>query len=305
MDVRGLWVPLLTPMARGGALDLDVLGPHVDRLLAAGVDGFVALGTTGEFADLDDAERPEVIRAAVAAVAGRAPVLAGVGGVGTTAARAQARAAEEAGADGVLVLPPLYWKLDTERLIAHYAAVSDACGLPLMLYDFPALAGTGLTAEVISRVAREVPRIIGIKLSGPDLRLLHAVVAAVEPADFAVMVGQDALLVPAVLAGARGGILAVANVLPEVARGALDALAQDDLAMLRRHHERLLMLGRLGQLANPPLLALKAAAAAAGSPMQAWTRTPVPDGEEVARRATALVRELLQPNREVAAAGQP
>jgi 4-hydroxy-tetrahydrodipicolinate synthase len=292
---QGVYVPLLTPMDNDGTVDLAAIGGHVERLLAAGVHGFVALGTTGEFADLTAAERAEVAAATVEVVAGRVPVLVGVGGIGTTEACVHARAAAKAGADGVLALPPLYWKLDDDGLLRHVAAVAEAAGMPVMLYDFPALAGTSLSPAFVARAAAEVPGVVGIKQSGPELGAVHAVLERVKGkrADFAVLPGSTALALPALLAGADGAILALANVAPEPLVAMYAAVRSHDLGEAVRRHRQVVRLHALETLSSPPILALKAGARACGSPLVASVRTPPEDAARIPERATELLARLL------------
>lgn len=292
--MNGLYVPLLTPLAADASLAPEAVAAHVERMVAGGVDGVVALGTTGEFADLDAGERAEVVAAVVGAVGGRVPVLVGVGAVGTTEACAYARAAAGAGADGVLALPPLYWKLGEGAIVRHFAAVAAAAGLPTLLYDFPALSGTPLTPAIVERVARAEQAVVGIKLSGPELRIVHGVIDRVKGVrpDFAVMVGAAELAFSALVAGADGMIAALANVAPEPLAGLRDAVAAGRFDEAARHHARILDLLAIPARSAPPVLALKAGARVWGSPMEAVVRTPPDDpGAAVARavaRATTL-----------------
>jgi 2-dehydro-3-deoxy-D-pentonate aldolase len=294
-QLGGLFVPLVTPMRAGGALDLGAVGPHVDRLLEAGVEGLVALGTTGEFADLEAGERADVVAAVVAAAGGRVPVLAGVGATGTALAVAHARAAELAGADALLVLPPLYWKLDDDGVVRHYAAVSDASGLPIVLYDFPRLSGTPLSPALVDRLADEVGAVVGIKQSGADLKVTHAVLARVKRRQpgFAVLTGSADYVLPALLGGADGTIAALGNVAPGVLATLVAAVRRGDMATATSQHRLVLDLLAIPGLCNPPILALKAAAAACGSPMEPAVRTNPADADDVARRAADLAHRLL------------
>lgn len=291
--LQGVHVALLTPFTAGGAVDTAALAGHVERLVAAGADGLLACGTTGEFADLEADERATVVAAAVAAADGRVPVLAGVGGVGTTEARAHARAAEAAGADGLLALPPLYWKLGEDGLLRHFTAVAEASGLPLLAYDFPVLAGTALTPPLVERLAREVD-LAGIKLSGPELRTVHAVLDRVRPhrPGFAVMVGAAELALPALLAGAAGVIAAVANLTPEPLVRLRGAVRDGDLAAAAGHDARVRALLAIPALCSPPVLALKVAAAAWGSPVAPVVRTPPDRAGDVVGMARALAGRL-------------
>jgi 2-dehydro-3-deoxy-D-pentonate aldolase len=309
MQITGCYVPLLTPLADDGRVDLEAIAPCIERLIAADVDGIVALGTTGEFADLAAEERAEVAAAAVEAAAGRLPVLVGVGAVGTTEARNHARAAEHAGAQGVLSLPPLYWKLGDDELVRHFAAVADATSLPVLLYDFPSLAGTTLTPPLVQRVARELPQVIGIKQSGPELRLVHGVISRVkrDRPDFAVMVGAVDLVLPALLAGADGTIAAIANVVPEAVVALVAAARSGRLEDAAEAHRLVLRLLGIPALSTPSILSLKAAARECGAAIAPRVRTTPAGGDTVVAAAAALVRDLGEETSRVlaAVAGDP
>lgn len=289
----GAYVALLTPLADDGGVDSGAVDAHVERLLETGADGLLACGTTGEFADLDAAERAAVVAATVAAAGGRVPVLAGVGAVGATEACAHARAAADAGADGVLALPPLYWKLGPDGLVRHFTAIAGVTDLPLLAYDFPALAGTALTPPLVERLAREVG-IAGIKLSGPELRTVRGVLDRVRPhrPDFAVFVGAAELALPALLAGAAGVIAAVANLTPEPFARMQQAVRDGDLSAAAAQQDQVHALLAVSALAAPPALGLKAAAAAWGSRLRPVVRTQPDGAEELVRTARELGRQL-------------
>lgn len=291
--IAGLFVPLLTPLSEGGAVDTPAIAGHVERLLDGGVEGLVALGTTGEFADLLADERAAVVAATVTAAAGRVPVLAGVGAVGAAEACGHARAAASAGADGLLALPPLYWKLDDDALLRHFESVAAATDLPLLLYDFPALAGTALSPALVERAAA-MEKIIGIKQSGPELGVTHAVLRRVkaERPDFSVMTGAADLVLPGLLAGTDGTIAAIANVDPGPLARMLAAHRAGDLTVAAACHEDLRTHLPIAALSRPGILALKAAARALGSPIEPVVRTWPADPKRVVAEATALAERL-------------
>lgn len=294
MRLHGVFVPLLTPLDDALRLDVGALHAHVERLLEAGVDGVVALGTTGEFADLTAEERAEVVGATVRAVARRVPVVAGIGGVGTAEACAHAQRARAAGADAVLALPPLYWKLDDDGLLRHYEAITRATPLPVVLYDFPSLSGTPLSPVFVDRAARALEQVVGVKQSAGEQRLTHAVLARVKPhrPEFAVLTGAADLVLPSLLAGADGTIAAIGNVDARPLVALLAAHERGDLAAAVDEHRRVLDLLAIPALARPPLLALKVAAQVFGSPIGPAVRTPPPDAEAVAGEASRLAHEL-------------
>ena len=195
VKVSGLFVALLTPFDTSGQLDRAALTGLVEHTLRDGVDGVVALGTTGEFADLTPGERLAVVETTVAAVRGRVPVAVGIGALGTAEACAHAVVAKDAGADAVLSLPPLFWKLDDAELFEHFATVARATDLPVLLYDIPVFAGASLSPALVRRIAEELPSVVGIKLTVPDFGSISSVLAAVKPVrpDFSVTVGFEDL----------------------------------------------------------------------------------------------------------------
>lgn len=265
MRLSGLWVALLTPFDAEGRVDHVALADLVDDLVPRGVDGLVPLGSTGEFTELDRQERREVVSTVAGAAAGRVPVLAGVSGLSTSSTCRYAADAETAGADAVLVLPPLYWKQPDEGVLDHFRTVADATSLPVVAYDFPALTGLPLSPSLLGRLAAEEPRVVGVKLTVRDLAVVTAVLRATrsQRADFAVVTGFEDLIPGAMWAGADGGISGMANVVPDelVAMvGALREGAADTGERIRevlRHFD-------VYDLTVPAIPGLKAAAAALG-----------------------------------------
>lgn len=291
MQVGGVFVALLTPFDADGAVDVRTLTDLVDGLVAAGVDGLVALGTTGEFADLTDEERRVVSDATVAAARGRVPVVVGVGALGTAAACSYAEQAEHAGADVVLSLPPLFWKLDDEQLFAHFAAVAAATSLPVLLYDIPLFAGASLSPQLVRRVAVELPSVIGIKLTVSDFGSVSKVLAAVKPArpEFSVTVGFEDLALSATLAGGDGVISGMANFCAPALIQLVAAVRRGDLADAAAAHQEVMRLFPVYFQSNPPILALKTLARELGAPIEPVVRTPVHEDADVVARVGAWV----------------
>lgn len=293
VTVSGLFVALLTPFDGEGNLDPTALDGLVEHTLRGGVDGVVALGTTGEFADLTPEERLVVLETTVAAVGGRVPVIAGIGALGTAEACRHAAVAEQAGADAVLSLPPLFWKLDDAELFEHFAAVARATQLPVLLYDIPIFAGASLSPALVRRIAEELPSVVGIKLTVTDFRSVSSILTAVKPVrpDFSVTVGFEDLGLPALLAGADGLISGMANFDAPTLRTLVDAVAKDDLTAAARAHAEVLRLFPVYFQANPPILALKALASALGVPLQPTVRSR--HDPEVVRRVQSWAAAAL------------
>jgi 4-hydroxy-2-oxoglutarate aldolase len=215
MDLRGIYPPIATPFA-GDEIDCDGLRHNVDRWMATGLRGLLALGSNGEAAFVDDDEAERI----VAIVRERVPkdrvLLAGTGRQSTRATVAATRRAATAGADAVLVLTPFYFKaqMTHDALVAHYRAVADASPVPVLLYNFTNVTGINLPLETAAALSSH-PNIVGMKDSNGDVGQVAGIVARV-PADFAVLVGSAATLYPSLVAGAAGAVVAIANVVPEL-----------------------------------------------------------------------------------------
>ena len=214
MDLSGLILPLTTPFA-GGRVDTGALAANLARYQRHGIAGYLVLGSTGEAALLDDDERLALLRAARAAIPGDRAMIAGVGLESTAATVRLAAAAVAAGADALLVVTPSYFRaqMGEEALVRHYAAVADAAPRPILLYNVPQFTGVVIPPAAVARLAAH-PNVAGLKDSSGDLAWLRATLALLPPG-FTVLCGNAAVIQEALAAGAAGGILALADVVPE------------------------------------------------------------------------------------------
>ncbi|MGH9490389.1 MAG: dihydrodipicolinate synthase family protein [Terriglobales bacterium] len=167
MTIQGVYSVLPTPFDPAGALDLASLRRVVERFLQAGVNGFTALGVTGEVARLTGAERLEVLDAVVQQVAGRVPVVAGATAGGSHGAIDYARQAQAAGCAAVMVSPPRLNKLNSAAVVAHFQALATAVDLPIVVQDYPPISGYAMEPELLARIVREAPAAQTIKLEDP------------------------------------------------------------------------------------------------------------------------------------------
>ena len=210
-DLAGVFAPVVTTFsAQNGDLDTGAFRRNVQAHLAAGVDGIVVCGSTGEAALLSEDERLELLECARRDVPMAKCLIMGVGAESTRLTVRRAREAQTIGADAVLVVAPHYYSsaMSHEALRAHYQCVADESPLPLMLYNIPKYMHFKLSPELVAELAQH-PNIIGIKDSSGDLELLAGYVRA-QSASFTVFTGAGGLLNEGLTAGARGGILAVA-----------------------------------------------------------------------------------------------
>ncbi len=256
-DMTGTHAALYTPFAADGAVDVPALRALCERLASAGV-GLVPCGTTGETPTLSGQEYALVVRTAVEVAAGRVPVIAGTGSNDTAKTVKLTRHARELGAQAALVVTPYYNKPPQRSLLAHYQAVADDGGLPVILYNVPARTGCNMTAETTLRLA-EHPNVIATKEAAGNLDQLQAIIAD-APAGFRVLSGDDAWTLPLVLLGGHGVISVAANVAPkamvQLTRAALDG----DLPAARAAQKRLLPLFKALFLTTNPIPVKRAAA---------------------------------------------
>ncbi|MCC7535303.1 MAG: 4-hydroxy-tetrahydrodipicolinate synthase, partial [Deltaproteobacteria bacterium] len=167
--MRGAWTALATPMKDGG-VDEEALRALVDRQVAGGITGLIPCGTTGESATMSPAEQARVVRIVVEQNAKRAPVFAGAGTLSTAVSTDLARAAREAGADGLLLVTPYYNKPTQAGLIAHYRAILRDVPMPAILYNVPSRTMCDLQADTVAQLA-EIPEVVAVKeASGNVLR---------------------------------------------------------------------------------------------------------------------------------------
>ena len=159
----GLMPAMVTPFDERGEVDLEAAEAVVERFIEAGVDGISPLGSTGEFPHLLHEERRRFAEEVTRIVAGRVPVVVGVGSAGTREAVELARHAEGAGVDGVLVVSPFYWTVGEEALFEHFAAVARAVGIPVLIYNLPLLTGVDIPPSLVARVDSECPNVVGLK----------------------------------------------------------------------------------------------------------------------------------------------
>jgi len=205
----GTYTALVTPFKADGAIDFDAFKALIEQQVAAGIDGIVPVGTTGESPTLDFDEHQKVIEAAVEAVAGHTMVIAGTGGNSTAEAEMLTRHAKEAGADATLQVTPYYNKPSQEGLYRHFTTVADI-GLPVVLYNIPGRTSREITLETTIRLAAHA-NIAALKEAGGDAdRVSHIV----KSCDLDVLSGDDTLTLPFMAVGAKGVISVVSNVVP-------------------------------------------------------------------------------------------
>jgi 4-hydroxy-tetrahydrodipicolinate synthase len=269
LRLRGALTALVTPFTADGSLDEAAYRRLCAWQVMAGIDGLVPVGTTGESPTLTQAERERCIEIAVQAVADRTPagssripVVAGTGSNDTRASIEATRRAAGLGADAALIVTPYYNKPDQRMLDAHFRAVADEGGLPIVVYTVPGRTGANVEADTFLRLA-EHPRVIAVKEASANIEQI-AVICRDRPADVSVLSGDDAATLPILALGGDGVISVASNQVPGEVSAMVDAWRFGDVAEARRIHERLLPLFRANFQGAPNPVPAKAAMLAMG-----------------------------------------
>ena len=244
-SLRGAFTALVTPFDQNGAVDEDGFRRLVRWQILAGIDGLVPCGTTGEAPTLSVAERERVIELTVQTVAERPstrriPVVAGTGTNDTASTISATRRAAELGADAALVVAPYYNRPDQRMLEAHYRAVADDGGLPIVVYNVPSRTGTNVDADTFLRLA-EHSRVVAVKEASGNLDQI-ARICRDRPRDVAVLAGDDAWTLPILALGGDGVVSVASNEIPGEMVALCDAASAGDWDAARRIHERWLPL---------------------------------------------------------------
>lgn len=209
----GVYPALMTEFKKNGALDIPATQKHVKAMLKAGVDGFIMLGTLGENLSLTPAEKSQVRRAAVEAVAGKVPVLSGIAEYTTQFAIERANEAKADGCAGVMVLPCMVYKTDPEETLVHFEAVADGVDLPLMIYNNPVTYSTDVKPDGFKRLAKK-KNIVAIKESSDDVRRVSDLRNVVGDR-FQIFCGVDDIALESVALGCDGWVAGLVNAFPD------------------------------------------------------------------------------------------
>ncbi|WHM39306.1 4-hydroxy-tetrahydrodipicolinate synthase [Streptomyces sp. BPTC-684] len=239
---------MITPFTADDALDLDHARRLAAHLVAEGCDGLVLSGTTGESPTTTDAEKAALVRAVREEVGDGVHVVAGVGTASTRHTVELARQAEEAGANGLLVVSPYYSRPPQDAVEAHFRTVADATGLPVMLYDIPGRTGVRIGTDTLLRLA-EHERIVAVKDCAYDLLASTKVIGRTSLAYYS---GCEETNLPLYAVGAAGYVSTVANVVPGLMRAPLDAYDKGDVAEATRLNHLTLPLAELMMASGLP-----------------------------------------------------
>lgn len=259
-QLRGTGVALVTPMTEGGALDTDGMRRLVDHVVSGGVDYLVLMGTTGESPTITWDEKMLLLDVVADQLAGRKPLVFGLGGNDTAALVDKAKKLAGKPIDALLSASPHYNKPSQEGIYRHYTALADASPFPVILYNVPHRTASNVTAETTLRLAQH-PHIVAMKEASGDL-LQCGLIARDKPDGFLLLSGDDLLTLPMMAIGAEGVISVAANAFPKAFSDMVNAALNHDPSAAK-HHQALIRTFQLAiQEGNPS--SIKAALEAQG-----------------------------------------
>ena len=232
-EIRGVICPLVTPFDEQGRIDHDCAGQVADFCLSKGVHSLMIGGTTGEGMLLSTVERKALCETVVERVADRAPVIAHTGCMSTADTIELTCHAVSAGATAASVIVPYFFTFDDDSLFNHFTSIANAVpGFPIFLYTFPGNAKNDVSPELLVRLLRAAPNIVGIKVSNPNLLRLQEYLEIGEES-FLTFCGVDGLMLPALALGAKAQVSGNSNVCPETFRALYDAFVAGDIERAR------------------------------------------------------------------------
>ena len=214
-DIRGVYVVLVTPFLADQRVDHAGLKRNVEWLVEQGVHGLIPLGSTGEFASLEDDDKLKIVDTVMAAAGGKVPVVVGTTAETTEKAIQNTVKAKQAGASGALVLPPYYYTPDQDEIFEHYRRISDAVDLPIMVYNNPFSSKVDIQAETVARLA-QLEHVACIKESTGDIKRITEIRTRTNDG-IKIFCGWEDMAYESFLMGCEGWVCVIGNILPKAA----------------------------------------------------------------------------------------
>lgn len=252
--IEGFYTAIITPFLENGEVDYDGLRQLIRFQVAAGVDGIVALGTTGEAPTLSAKEKENIIAISREETQGKVFLMVGTGNYSTNKTIEETRIAKWLGADSVLIVTPYYNRPTQEGIYLHFKAVAEAVEIPIMVYNIQSRTGQNICTETLYRLA-QIPQISSVKEASGSIAQMIEVFEQISRLrkDFTLLSGDDLLTVPSMALGGRGIISVIGNIVPLQVRELVDACNRGDFAKAREIHYKLLPIVKMAFLETNPI----------------------------------------------------
>ncbi len=266
IEIKGVIVPLLTPMNDDETINEKELRNQVNRQIESGIHALFPLGTNGEAYILSREEKEQVLKIVVDEAKGRVPVYGGTGCISTKETIELSLKAKEIGVDVLSIITPSFAAASQDELYEHYKEVAKAVDLPIVLYNIPARTGNALAPATIEKLSK-IPNIVGVKDSSGNFdNMLQYIEKTRYRKDFAVLSGNDSLILWCLLAGGRGGIAGCANVFPSTMASIYDTFIAGNLDKAREIQDSIRSFRDCFKFGNPNTI-VKTAVSLLGYPV--------------------------------------
>lgn len=229
-EFKGLMTPMITVFDKNDEVSVQGLRDHINFLLENGIDMIFTCGSTGEFSKLSDDERKLILRTAINEINGKVPVFAGTAADSTKDTIMHSKYAQDAGADGVIIIPPYYCKVTEEGLYQHFKAISEKIDIPIMLYNNPARSMIDVQPELIARLG-DAGYISYVKESTGDIRRCTKILKLTDKVGL--FQGIDTIAIESLIMGATGWISSSSNVIPRECVDIYNATVAGNLDMAK------------------------------------------------------------------------
>ncbi len=291
MKPTGVYVPTVTPFDDRGEIMFDALEKLMERWLEGGVSGLVANASTGEAPYLSRDEKKRIIEFMVEKVDGRAQVYAGTGSMGTRETITLTRDAREAGAEAALVTTPFFFKPTGDEIAEHFISLMDAVDLPVILYNVPKFTGYSVDPRTVARIAEEHSGLVAMKDSSGNPGTMAEVIRLCGDR-ISALSGSADMILPTLMLGGKGAIVAVANVIPAQCVGIVEAYRGNDLAAAGEGQRTASYVNKVLVRENPQIAAIKTALNQMGYGAGAPRRPLKPVDEATANKIKAAMQNI-------------
>ena len=292
VEIKGVIVPILTPMNEDETINELELRNQVNRQIDNGIHGIFPFGTNGEGYILSDAEKEHVLSVVVDEVKGRVPVYAGTGCISTKDTIRMSLMGKSVGADVLSIITPSFAAASQNELYDHYAAVAKAVDMPIVLYNIPARAGNAIAPATVGKLSK-IDNIVGATDSSGNFdNMLQYIEQTRGRKDFAVLSGNDSLILWNLLAGGKGGIAGCANIYPKNMASVYDLFVTGDLEGARKAQDAIRSFRNCFKFGNPNTI-VKAAVALLGYSV-GKCRAPF---NQVSEDGVAAIKKVLEENK--------
>lgn len=293
VEIKGIIPPIVTPMNEDESINEQELRNQVNRQIEGGVHGLFPFGTNGEGYILSEKEKEQVLSVVIDETKGRVPVYAGTGCIGTKDTIRQSLMARDLGADVLSIITPSFAAASQNELYEHYKAVAEAVDMPIVLYNIPARTGNSLAPATVAKLSR-IENIVGAKDSSGNFdNMLQYIEQTRERPDFAILSGNDSLILWNLMAGGAGGIAGCANVFPEVMASIFNYFVVGELEKARKAQDSIRSFRACFKYGNPNTI-VKTAVSLLGYPV-GKCRAPF---NQVPEEGVEALKKVLAENHE-------